>query len=142
GNNKQVMNTARAIRKGIENQVKRLGFSLIEVLSPCPTIWKLDPVDAQKRVLEEMPKTFPLGVFRDRTKEAQPRPEPAAEPALTNIPQILGLENKPPAPDPRTPAPGVPAPGPRTPAAAVPAPDPRPPAPAANGRVKIAGFGG
>jgi 2-oxoisovalerate ferredoxin oxidoreductase beta subunit len=64
------------------------------VLSPCPTIWKLDPVDAQRRVLEEMPKTFPLGVFRDRTKEAPARPAPAAPPSLDDLPAILGIEEQ------------------------------------------------
>ncbi len=161
GNNKQVMNTGRAIRRAIENQVRGLGFSLVEVLSPCPTIWKLDPLDAQRRVLEEMPKTFPLGVFRDRTKEAQPRPALAEPPALSDIPRILGLteeEDKTPTPDPRPPAPAggrskTSAPDPRPPAPAggrskTPAPDPRPPAPASarseatDARLKIAGFGG
>ena len=91
GNNKQVMNTGRAIRKAIENQVKGIGFSLVEVLSPCPTIWKLDPLDAQRRVREEMPKTFPLGVYRDRTKEApvrptqpDPRSSPKSQPSWHN----------------------------------------------------------
>src|ERR1035438_8894309 len=91
GNNKQVMNTARAVRRAIENQVRGLGFSLVEVLSPCPTIWKLDPLDAQRRVLEELPKTFPLGVFRDRTKDAPARPAPQAPPPLEEIAGILGL---------------------------------------------------
>ena len=91
GNNKQVMNTGRALRRAIENQVRGIGFSLVEVLSPCPTIWKLDPLDAQRRVLEEMPKTFPLGVFRDRTKDAPVRPAPAPVAALEEIAGILGL---------------------------------------------------
>jgi len=91
GNNKPVMNSGRAVGRAIENQVRGLGFSLVEVLSPCPTIWKLDPLEAQRRVLEELPKTFPLGVFRDRTKEAQARPSRVAPPPLSEIPQILGL---------------------------------------------------
>jgi 2-oxoisovalerate ferredoxin oxidoreductase beta subunit len=91
GNNKQVMNTGRAVRRAIENQVRGLGFSLVEVLSPCPTIWKLDPLEAQRRVLEDLPKTFPLGVFRDRTKDAQVRPAAAAAPPLEEIAGILGL---------------------------------------------------
>jgi 2-oxoisovalerate ferredoxin oxidoreductase beta subunit len=93
GNNKQVMNTGRAVRRAIENQVRGLGFSLVEVLSPCPTIWKLDPLDAQRRVLEEMPKTFPLGVFRDRTKDAAVRPAAPDPPALRDMPAILGLDS-------------------------------------------------
>ncbi|MGA2592213.1 MAG: thiamine pyrophosphate-dependent enzyme, partial [Bryobacteraceae bacterium] len=108
GNNKQIMNTGRALRRAIENQVRGLGFSLVEVLSPCPTIWKMDPVDAQRRVLEEMTKTFPLGVFRDRTKEATPRPPRPEPPPLADIPAILGLteeQNKTPAPPPPPPPP-------------------------------------
>ncbi len=93
GNNKQIMQAGRAVHKAIENQVRGLGFSLVEVLSPCPTIWKLDPVDAQRRVREEMPKTFPLGVFRDRTKEAVARPRPLAPPPVAELPKILGVAN-------------------------------------------------
>ena len=93
GNNRQIMQAGRAIRRAMENQVRGLGFSLVEVLSPCPTIWKLDPVDAQRRVLEEMPKTFPLGVFRDRTKEAVARPRPPEPPPVADIPGILGVAN-------------------------------------------------
>src|ERR1035438_1536769 len=45
GNNKQIMKAAKVIRRAVENQVKGLGFSFVEVLSPCPTIWKFQPVD-------------------------------------------------------------------------------------------------
>src|ERR1019366_6263165 len=94
GDNKQIMQAARAIKKAMENQVRGLGFSLIEVLSPCPTLFKMTPVGAQHWVRDVMEKTFPLGVFRDRTKEAQPRALPEAAPALDRIPQILGVANE------------------------------------------------
>ena len=94
GDNKQIAQATRAIRRAVENQVRGLGFSLIEVLSPCPTIWKMQPVEAQRWVREVMTKTFPLGVFRDRTKEAQPQPLPEAAPALDKIPQILGVAHE------------------------------------------------
>jgi 2-oxoisovalerate ferredoxin oxidoreductase beta subunit len=94
GDNKQIMQAARAIKRGVENQVCGLGFSLIEVLSPCPTIFKMTPVQAQHWVRDVMEKTFPLGVFRDHTKEAQPQPLPADVPTLDQIPQILGVDNK------------------------------------------------
>ena len=93
GDNKQIAQATRAIRRAMENQVKGLGFSLIEVLSPCPTIWKMTPVEAQHWVGDVMEKTYPLGVFRDRTKEAQPRPAPIEEPPLEEIGKILGIEN-------------------------------------------------
>ncbi|MGO9437047.1 MAG: 2-oxoacid:acceptor oxidoreductase family protein [Terracidiphilus sp.] len=92
GDNKQIANAARSIRRAVENQVRGLGFSLIEVLAPCPTIWKMTPVDAQHWVRDVMEKTYPLGVFRDRTKDAEPRAPGALAPSLEKIPQILGLE--------------------------------------------------
>ena len=69
GDNKQVAQASRAIKRAVENTVRGLGFSLIEVLSPCPTIWKMTPVDAQHWVRDVIEKTYPLGVFCDRTKE-------------------------------------------------------------------------
>ncbi len=91
GDNKQIVQAGRAVRKALENQVKGLGFSMIEILSPCPTIWKMTPVEAQQWVRDVMEKTFPLGVCKDRTKEAEVKPEPAPEPALSEIPEILGV---------------------------------------------------
>jgi 2-oxoisovalerate ferredoxin oxidoreductase beta subunit len=94
GDNKQIMQANRAIRKAVENQVKGLGFSLIEVLSPCPTIWKKSAVEAQHWVRDVMEKTFPLGVFKDRTKEAHSRPLPSPAPALEELPRILGVADE------------------------------------------------
>jgi 2-oxoisovalerate ferredoxin oxidoreductase beta subunit len=91
GDSRQIMQASRAIKRAVENQVRGLGFSMIEVLAPCPTIWKMDPVKAQLWVRDVLEKTFPLGVFCARDKDAQPRPAPEAKPALDQIPQILGV---------------------------------------------------
>jgi 2-oxoisovalerate ferredoxin oxidoreductase beta subunit len=91
GDNKQIVQAARAIRRAVETQVLGLGFSLVEVLSPCPTIWKMSAVEAQQFVREEMEKTFQLGVKCDRTKDALSRPARAAGPALEEIPHVLGV---------------------------------------------------
>jgi len=91
GDNKQIAQANRAIHRAVENQVKGLGFSLIEVLSPCPTIWKMSPVDAQHWVRDVMEKTFPLGVYCDRTRQAVPRQLPKEPPPLDVIPAILGI---------------------------------------------------
>ena len=94
GDNKQIAQASRAIQRGLENQVRGLGFSLIEVLSPCPTIWKMTPVDAQHWVRDVMEEEFPLGVFCDRTAErilaADLRPV-TPQPALDELPRILGV---------------------------------------------------
>jgi 2-oxoisovalerate ferredoxin oxidoreductase beta subunit len=92
GNNKQIVSAGRAIRKALEIQRRGLGFSLVEVLSPCPTIWNMDPVTAQQWVVEGLAKTFPLGVYRDRSKEAEARPAPAVAPELGDLGRILGIE--------------------------------------------------
>jgi 2-oxoisovalerate ferredoxin oxidoreductase beta subunit len=67
--NKNVMKARRAIRKALENQRDGVGFSLVEILSPCPTIWGKEPVDARRWVGEKMIPVFPLNVFRDRKPE-------------------------------------------------------------------------
>ncbi|MCS7043402.1 MAG: 2-oxoacid:acceptor oxidoreductase family protein [Bryobacteraceae bacterium] len=97
GNVKQILGARRAIRKALETQMKGLGFSLVEVLSPCPTIWKMDPVEAQRRVREEMTKLYPLGVKCDRTAERQPLPAPAPAPPLEELPRILQIPEEEPA---------------------------------------------
>jgi 2-oxoisovalerate ferredoxin oxidoreductase beta subunit len=93
GDNKQIAQADKVIRKAVENQVKGLGFSLVEVLSPCPTIWKMSAVDAQKWVRDMMEKTYPLGVLCDRTADRQPHAAPLPAPALERIPEILGITN-------------------------------------------------
>ncbi len=91
GSSKQIMQAGRVIRRAVENQVKRLGFSFVEVLSPCPTIWKMQPLEAQSYVREEMARLFGVGNTRDRSKTAVARPEPAEPPAVEELPRILGL---------------------------------------------------
>jgi 2-oxoisovalerate ferredoxin oxidoreductase beta subunit len=91
GDNQQIAQAHRIVKKALENQVKGRGFSLIEVLSPCPTIWKLSPVKAQQWVKEVMEKTFPLGVFCDRSKEREAPGAHVPPPALKDIPELLGV---------------------------------------------------
>lgn len=91
GDNKQIAQANRAIKRAVENQSRGLGFSLIEILAPCPTIWKMSAVDAQHWVRDVMEETYPLGVFCDRTREAQPRALQEAAPSLEQIPHILGV---------------------------------------------------
>src|SRR5689334_4660161 len=67
--NKNIMRARRAIRRALELQRDGAGFSFVEILSPCPTIWGKDPVEARKWVAEKMIPSFPLNVFRDRKVE-------------------------------------------------------------------------
>ena len=86
---KNIMKAKKAIKKALDIQKNGGGFSLIEILSPCPTILKMDPLVARKWVGETLVKTFPLGVFRDRKPEL---PESAKVPHKT-IAEALGVED-------------------------------------------------
>ena len=55
----------RAIKKAFQMQIERKGFSLVEVLSTCPTNWGLSPVEALHWVERTMIPIFPLGVYKD-----------------------------------------------------------------------------
>ncbi len=72
---KNIMKAKKAVKKALQIQKDGGGFSLVEILSPCPTIMKMDPVVARKWVGETLVKTFPLGVFRDRKPELPPEPK-------------------------------------------------------------------
>jgi 2-oxoglutarate ferredoxin oxidoreductase subunit beta len=64
---KQIRKAKKAIRKAFQCQLDDLGFALVELLSPCPTNWKMSPKDAWAWVNEVMVKTYPLGVIKDTT---------------------------------------------------------------------------
>lgn len=60
----RIKQTYKYIKQAFSNQIDKKGFSLVEILSPCPTIWQKKPVDAVKWIEEEMVKVFPLGVIK------------------------------------------------------------------------------
>ncbi len=62
---KNIRRTKKAITKAFKVQMAGLGFSLVEILSPCPTNWKMSPIDAHKWVDEHITKLFPLKVIKD-----------------------------------------------------------------------------
>ncbi len=66
---KAVKNAKKAIKKAFQNQIDKKGFSLVEVLSTCPTNWGLTPKDALKWVDEKMIPYYPLGVYKDRSNK-------------------------------------------------------------------------
>lgn len=57
----EVLKAKRAIKQAFENQINKLGFSLVEILSPCPTYWGKNPKEALDWIKDVMQKEFPLG---------------------------------------------------------------------------------
>jgi len=63
-----IRKTKKAIRKAFQTQLDDLGYSLVEILSPCPTNWKMDPISSWRWIDDVMTKEFPLGVIKDVTE--------------------------------------------------------------------------
>ena len=59
----EIRKTKKYIANGIRNQMEGKGFSLIEVLSPCPTNWNVSPLDAIEHISSTVKDIFPLGEF-------------------------------------------------------------------------------
>ena len=71
-NVKNIKNAKKAIKKAFQNQVEGKGFSLVEVISSCPTNWGMTPQKALEWIDENMIPYYPLGVYKDRSaKEAE-----------------------------------------------------------------------
>lgn len=68
---KHVLKAEKAIKTAFQNQIDNKGFSLVEILSLCPTGWGMTPVDSKKWVEEVMSKYYPLGEYRNKGKEAK-----------------------------------------------------------------------
>ena len=64
-----VSKTKAAIKKVFRNQLDGKGFSMVEIVTSCPTNWGLDPIEALDFLENNMLKEFPLGVVRDKSKE-------------------------------------------------------------------------
>ena len=63
---KNVKRAKKAIKKAFQNQIDGKGFSLVEVLSACPTNWGMTPQKALEWIDEAMIPQYPLGVYRDK----------------------------------------------------------------------------
>ena len=66
-NVKNVKNAKKAIKKAFENQIAGKGFSLVEVVSACPTNWGMTPQKALEWVESDMLPYYPIGVYKDRS---------------------------------------------------------------------------
>ncbi|RLC91639.1 MAG: 2-oxoglutarate oxidoreductase [Chloroflexi bacterium] len=60
-----IRRTKKAIRKAFQTQIDDLGFSMVEILSPCPVNWKMTPLESWQWIDKEMTRVFPLGVVKD-----------------------------------------------------------------------------
>ena len=66
-----VIKARKAIKKAFQIQAEGKGFSMVEIMTSCPTNWGMDPIKALDFLENNMIKEFPLGVIRDRSGEVK-----------------------------------------------------------------------
>ena len=94
--NKNIMKARKAVRRALEIQRDDKGFSFVEILSPCPTIWAKEPVAARQWIAEKMIPNFPLAVFKDKIHEpVQNAPSLNAEVPHHTVPETLEIDATP-----------------------------------------------
>jgi len=62
---KHIIQAKKAIKKAFEYQINGKGYTLIEILSTCPSNWKMSPLDSIKWLKDNMIPAFPLGVYKE-----------------------------------------------------------------------------
>lgn len=96
---KRIMQAKAAIRKVLEIQRDGKGYAILEILSPCPTNFKMNPKKAAEFCAGEMEREFPLGVFRDESATAA-RPVPRDVPRAASCAELFAEKTAvPPAED-------------------------------------------
>ncbi|SMB95140.1 2-oxoglutarate ferredoxin oxidoreductase subunit beta [Desulfonispora thiosulfatigenes DSM 11270] len=65
-NNANILKTKKAIRNAFEAQQNEEGYSFVEILSPCPTNWKMDPLKSMEHIDQNVVPFFELGEFVKR----------------------------------------------------------------------------
>ncbi len=70
-NVKNIVKAKKAIKKAFQTQIDGKGFSLVEVVSTCPTNWGMTPQNALKWLEENMLPYYPLGVYKDRSAKEE-----------------------------------------------------------------------
>ncbi|HYX28919.1 MAG TPA: 2-oxoacid:acceptor oxidoreductase family protein [Pyrinomonadaceae bacterium] len=89
--NKTRAKARKAIRKALQNQVEGRGFSLVEVLSPCPTGWGVTPVESLQWIQDHLLPIFPLGVMKDKSAEREHRTHQRISITAEDLPAVLGV---------------------------------------------------
>jgi len=90
---KNINRTRKAVRKALKIQIEKKGFSFVEVLSPCPTGWKMTPVNGKKWVTDTLSKYFEPGVKKDVSEDREPEITLHPDPHLKEYHELLDIKS-------------------------------------------------
>jgi 2-oxoisovalerate ferredoxin oxidoreductase beta subunit len=82
----------RAVKKALQIQRDKLGYAFVELLSPCPTILRMDAANSTKFINEQMELEYPLKRFRDRSADVQSIIRPESDFSKESLDKIFGCE--------------------------------------------------
>jgi 2-oxoisovalerate ferredoxin oxidoreductase beta subunit len=82
----------RAVKKALQIQRDKLGYAFVELLSPCPTILRMDAANSTKFINEQMELEYPLKRFRDRSSDVQSIIRPESDFSKESLDKIFGCE--------------------------------------------------
>jgi len=92
---KGVLGARKAIRKALKVQEERKGFAFVEILSPCPTNWHVDPISATEWMREQMLPVFKPGVYKDIVSEVESRPIERRSLSAEDLYRVMGVAEEP-----------------------------------------------
>jgi 2-oxoisovalerate ferredoxin oxidoreductase beta subunit len=90
----KILATQKAVKKALANQVEKKGFSFVEILSPCPVNWKMEPVKALEWIAGNLEPIFPVKTFRDNSASAVPLADYGSEHPWRSDAELLALLNQ------------------------------------------------
>lgn len=90
---KNIARTRKAVRKALKNQIDKKGFSFVEVLSACPTGWKMTPVNSKKWITDVLSKYFEPGVKKDVSEDREPVITMHPEPQFKEYHELLDIKS-------------------------------------------------
>ena len=91
---KNVRKTRELIRRGLQIQVDKKGYTFIEILSQCPTNWHMSAPESCEWIDEEVTQHFPLGTFKDIVENSTPKIRTLGHPEFSKIAEVLGLSDE------------------------------------------------
>jgi 2-oxoisovalerate ferredoxin oxidoreductase beta subunit len=90
----KILSAQKAIKKALTNQIEKRGFSFVEILSPCPVNWKMEPVKALEWLARNLEPAFPVKMFRDNAALTVPRADYGSEHPWRSDAELLALLNQ------------------------------------------------
>jgi 2-oxoisovalerate ferredoxin oxidoreductase beta subunit len=91
---KHIMKAKRAINKALRIQKEKKGFTFVEVLSACPSGWKMSPLESIDWITEALEKNFPLGVYKDVEAERVERNHADFKVEPNKVRALLGMDDE------------------------------------------------